>query len=383
MTQLLRALARSLVKLPLELLRLLLLLLLLLLWLIWTLLLFLLWRRWRGDYKPCDRRPCADEIPPHVRRKPDPCLYDQFYLMQQNIPVTWYNPDIFLTELDGTPVDSSQLQGDHTYVVHGRIWDASFEPALAVEVRCYFQDWGFNGPRAPVEFNADGTERVVLLNIAPWGNAVAQFRWTTPGGPGHYCLKVGCYHPDDKNPANNVGQENTDVRGGVPGETLLFPARLMNPFQRPLRVRFTADTYQIPAREWEFPLVTRTRTVGAAAERTRGAQRGEKRGTTFRQWLWGWGNGPTSVVYNYVGREELLQAQREVPAGIPPGWGVTVDGQPLDQAVTLAAGESRDVELALQIPATAQPGEELAFNFNAVAPERGPLGGVTVRIRVR
>src|SRR6476660_5591865 len=40
----------------------------------------------RGD-------PCV-VFPGHVLHKPDPCIYDQFLLMQLNKPVTWDNPDV-------------------------------------------------------------------------------------------------------------------------------------------------------------------------------------------------------------------------------------------------------------------------------------------------
>ncbi len=60
--------------------------------------------------------PCA-EIPEAVGRQPDPCLYSQSFLMQffPGQPVTWDNPDISLTEVDGTPVSSAVLQPGHNY----------------------------------------------------------------------------------------------------------------------------------------------------------------------------------------------------------------------------------------------------------------------------
>jgi hypothetical protein len=384
MTRLLRALLRDLIVLPLELLRILLLFLQLLWKLIISLILFLLGKPWRGRDRPIDPEKCHDTIPPHVRRKPDPCLYSQSYLMQQGIPVSWDNPDIWLTELNGTLVDSSQLQADHTYIINGRIWDASFDPALAVEVRCFFQNWGINGPQIPVETNPDGTARAKLLNISPWGNAIAQFHWTTPAVSGHFCLKVACAHPDDRNPANNVGQENTEVHGGSPGQTITTRVHILNPFQRPARVILTADTYRIPDRKWEFPLQTQRRELGEPPQILSGGDQRRGLGQAIRQWLAGApGGGPRNIRYDYLGRDPLLKAQREAPAAFPPGWGVTIDGSPLRTPLILRPGESRDLEFRVQIPNTAQVGEQWKFNFNATIPERGPLGGVTLRISVQ
>jgi hypothetical protein len=156
---------KALATLPASLLRHFILLLLLLLLLLWRILLLLLGKGWRGNKPP--RESCPDDIPPHVRRKPDPCLYSQAFLLAQGLPVTWDNPDITLTETDGTPVSSSQLQPDHDYLVHGRIWNASFNPALGVEVRCTVRNWGLGGDWLVVQINPDGTEHVELLIIAP------------------------------------------------------------------------------------------------------------------------------------------------------------------------------------------------------------------------
>ena len=41
--------------------------------------------------------------------------------------------------------------------------------------------------------------------------AYATMDWTTPALPGHYCVQVSFAWPDDLNPFNNLGQENTQV----------------------------------------------------------------------------------------------------------------------------------------------------------------------------
>ena len=45
-------------------------------------------------------------IPPKIYRRPDPLIYDQYYLMAQGLAVTWDNPDIQLYDKIGNPVSS-------------------------------------------------------------------------------------------------------------------------------------------------------------------------------------------------------------------------------------------------------------------------------------
>lgn len=136
---LLRHMAQMLMALPTEvaaaiwrLILILLLLLLMLLRFLWEMI-----EKARGgeNQEPMVPNHCC-EVPPHIKRKPDPCLYDQFYLMAQGLSVTWDNPDIWLTLPDGTPVESGKLQPGTDYLVNARIHDASFDPALGTEVRC-------------------------------------------------------------------------------------------------------------------------------------------------------------------------------------------------------------------------------------------------------
>jgi hypothetical protein len=264
--------------------------------------------------------------------------------------------------------------------VNGRIWDASFDPALGVEVRCSFQHWGFNAPPTPVQLNQDGTETVILLNVPPWGNRVAPFRWRTPLIAGHYCLKVACFHPDDRNTANNVGQENTDILEGGAGERLATFANIQNPLKHPIQVWLTTDTYVIDNRKWEFPLKEQTWELGLAPFDVRPRQGISGR---FRRWAYGKEtSAPQLVRYDYIGKDKLLSAQRAIPAGIPVGWTVTVDGDEGGRVIKLGPNEARRVELSITPPPTAQRGDTVSVNFNAVVQDGGPLGGVTVRIKV-
>jgi hypothetical protein len=74
--------------------------------------------------------------------------------------------------------------------------------------------------------------------------AFASWSWTTPSTPGHYCLQVLLDPVDDLNPANNLGQENTDVVAAQsPAE---FKFTLRNNSLQAHRYRLELDAYQIP-----------------------------------------------------------------------------------------------------------------------------------------
>lgn len=307
--------------------------------------------------------PCA-EVPEAVDRRPDPCLYSQAFLLQffPGQPVTWDNPDITLTELDGTPVDSGSLQPAHDYVVHARIWDASFSPALGTLVRCSFHGFGFGAlPNQPVETNPDGTPRVVVLHIPPWQNATADFRWRTPDAAGHFCLLVECSHPADANGWNNLGQENTVIRRGRAGGTVVVDALIANAARDGAqRVRFATDTYEVPRSEVELRLVR-----GAAAAGRDAA--GELRFA---------GRPGRPVRYAYEGRDALMATNASASRPVPDGWRVGLAGETIE----LAPGETRTIPVTIEIPADAAPGP-IAFNITSV-PDRGAPGGITIRIHV-
>src|SRR6184192_1603590 len=91
-----------------------------------------------GEREERPRSRCT-KVPEPIKRKPDPCLYSQPYLRSLGLAVQWNNPDIWLTDHSGALVDPTQLQRDTDYVVNVRIWNASFDPALATEVRCEYR----------------------------------------------------------------------------------------------------------------------------------------------------------------------------------------------------------------------------------------------------
>ena len=75
--------------------------------------------------------------------------------------------------------------------------------------------------------------------------AFARVPWHTPKVPGHYCLQVELLWTDDENPANNMGQHNTDVEPfNSPDAEFTFAVR--NDRGRPRLLHMETDSYQIP-----------------------------------------------------------------------------------------------------------------------------------------
>jgi len=148
--------------------------------------------------------PCVS-FPGHLIRKPDPCIYSQFLLMQLNQPVTWDNPDVRIL-LGGVEQNTYNLTAGTEYRLEITVHNSSRDkPAdgTAVHVR-----W--------IEFGAGGQTRhpiaTLSANVPIWpGTAVVTASWRTPETPGHYCIEVELAHPDDGNPANNRGWNNTQV----------------------------------------------------------------------------------------------------------------------------------------------------------------------------
>lgn len=333
------------------------------------------------------RKHCC-EVPPHIKRKPDPCLYSQFYLMAQGLSVTWDNPDIWITLPDGTPVDSHALQPSTNYLVHVRIHDASFDPSLGTEVRCFYRPYSFNSPdRVPIEVLPDGTERVVVLHIAPWQSEVAVFHWTTPPDPNqHWCLQAECRHPDDKNPNNNLGQENTDVLGGTSGSQVTTGARLFNPTNRTMRARVTIDQYAIINGEVRLQLDTRVRHLRRKRplETVRNLMLTVDGQGKLRSYA---SSGPVMTSYVYRGFEQLRRGNQRGVMPLDPAWQATVNGQPVDPAghveIELAPRASVDVPISFTVPVVipllAQPQQ---FNIVATSDRGRLLGGLTIRVEV-
>lgn len=210
-------------------------------WLVWLLCsLFRLCRLVCRDRK----QPGTPNVPPWAYRQPDPLIYSQQYLQAQGLAVTWNNPDIHLESpaAPGVPVNSHDLQPDTDYLVIARVWNGSTTaPAPGLPVHVSFLEFGIGTTRHDV-----GQTAVDLpVKGAAGCPAFATVDWHTPATPGHFCLQVQLIWDDDANPANNMGQHNTDVKPlNSPHAAFDFPLR--NATETALLLRLQADSYDIP-----------------------------------------------------------------------------------------------------------------------------------------
>ncbi len=378
-------------------------------WLAWLLRLL----RRRRDDEGYEKIDCF-EIPPDVNRRPDPCLYSQTFLAAQGIAVTWDNPDIRITTPTGDPAPSPVLEANTDYLVVGTIHNASFDAAIGVSVRCFVRPWGFDfSQRTPVEVDAAGDPAERVVHIGPWGQALATFTWRTPNvAEGHYCLTVECAHPADREPNNNVGQENTDVRRSAAAAAQRFTVPFFNRRERVREFIIRADEYQIPEGRVELELEhipgsrgidddrkralmtasglpppdrtgnePREEEIRRAIERDaiRGArirlsseERRQRRGRGYR-------------VFGYRGRSALMADNRLDGFPLANGWTLTFPGlteHPAGWRVAIPPGTTRDIEVVVEVPADAAAGDAKAINLTAMDPLGGVVGGVTIYLEV-
>jgi hypothetical protein len=290
--------------------------------------------------------PCMP-VPPSVYRRPDPTIYSQTWLMSQGVAVTWDNPDIHI-ELPGppgppgqpqpgTPVPSSDLAKDTDYEIVATIWNGSnTAPAVNLPVRFSYLDFGIGGVNVPL-----GWAKVNLpVNGAPGHPATVRHPWHTPATPGHYCIQVEPTWPDDANPANNLGQENTQVKAlNSPHAAFTFPVR--NEDERAQTLRLEVDAYElatIPCDD-DTPAETTTMT-------------------------------PAEIERH---RRDALERHGPRAARLPADWRVTVE--PME--VELEPGATHDVTVDVTAPA-GFAGRK-AINVNALD-ARHLVGGVTLYV---
>ena len=206
-------------------------------------------RRLCRDFRKSDRerRRSHDRCVPinePAYKRPDPLIYAQFYLMSLGLGVTWDNPDIQLYSTSGVPVASHALKQDTEYDIVARIWNGSTEaPVVSLPVHFSYLSFGVQTISTPI------ASTFVDLGVkgGPGCPTFGKVRWRTPAMPGHYCIQVLLQWLDDLNPANNLGQENTDV--GIVHSPANFTFTLRNPTHERLEYRFETDAYRIPPRD--------------------------------------------------------------------------------------------------------------------------------------
>lgn len=190
--------------------------------------------------KPRSR--CKNEIdlPPDVHKRADPMIYSQFWLKSMGLAVTWNNPDIQLYKAN-VPVSSDLLEKDTEYEVRVRVWNNSYDapaPGLAVHLTYFGFGAGPSGTylgKKIIDLGAKGTSQCP---------AFASFIWKTPKTAGHYCLRARLDWPDDANPNNNLGQENTNV--GKMQSPAFFEFRAKNNASVRRRFMYEVDDYKLP-----------------------------------------------------------------------------------------------------------------------------------------
>lgn len=333
------------------------------------------------------KKDICGNIPPHIRRKPNPCIYSQFYRMSQGLSVTWNNPDIEIFLPNGVPVDSSNLTADTDYILKARISNSSFDPALATAVRCYYRPWSFNSPdKIPIETLANGTERVIHLDILPWGSEIAEFNWRTPNvDSAHFCIQVECFHPDDANPDNNIGQENTDVYKATQNQTISTKALLHNVENRERTFTFMADAYQIQGEGVDlklvtkkFPLIKKAPFKGLKNYLITFSQKDKRLTTRANQ-------GPFYTYYRYEGWDKFKARHKRGNFPIPDNWELTIDGQNAiaeTKTLKLQGGERKEVEIIVKVSPTHQVGDTVPINILAIAPSGKIAGGLSLIVNV-
>lgn len=374
-------------------------------------------------------------LPEEVVRRPDPCLYSQSYLQAKGLPVTWDNPDIWLAPAanpNAIEPDSYHLEADTDYIVNVRVHNAATDLALGVQVRMLFRHWSINAPDfAPVQRDSAGNEVFRHVDVDPMGSTITQFLWHTPALPpgeaAHYCLQARLWHPMDVNPANNVGQENTNVYAANPGhvdpgEIVKVEIPLHNPARAAQHFRFEASLYAIDATPGHqltlrtnrgfvrMPLSARIanlvptlhpKTVdGSFPPRPqpdddvlqRAAAPRPPRGDGLLAAVERFRLGRFEIQLRrrlkvvktkYVGFEAVRAASRDQARPLPRAMTIAVDGAPVAAGVVINAGEMRPLKFEIKVPDDAPPAARFPLNLLARAADGSLAGGVTLLLEVK
>jgi hypothetical protein len=304
------------------------------------------WRALREHRWPRDKRGCCVDVPASVYRRPDPLLYSQSFLMKQGIGVTWDNPDIQLFDKT-TAVSSAAIEANKEYNVVVRIWNNSYDaPAVGLGVSLSFLSFGIGQSSTFVD------KTLVDLGVKGSGQcpAFATFKWKTPEAEGHYCLQATLQWPDDANPDNNVGQENTNVKKLQSPAVFTFPVANQAGIARQFELK--PDTYHLrPAR----PCTTEDAYVPARGKQFSRLEESKHRWTTIR-------------------REQAYEL-----FAVPDNWSVTIEPSRFE----LGPREEIMVTVSAE-PRTAGFTGRQSININAFATDnhvnRELVGGVTLHV---
>lgn len=297
----------------------------------------------RGFHRP-PRDGCCVQMPPNIHVRPDPMIYDQYYLMSQGLAVTWDNPDIQLYDMVGQPVSGDGLVPNEKYQVVVRCWNNSYAaPAAGLLVKLSFLSFGIGITSTPVS----ATTTNLGVKASTQCPAYANFVWLTPATPGHYCLQATLVWPDDANPNNNLGQKNTQVGALHSPAEFLIPVH--NQATVPRLFEIEADMYKLP----ELPSCT---------EQPGPRERQDRYTESLARW------------------KAALQAQAFGMFPVSPTWRVTIS----PNQFKLEPNESRSITVSIEPTAGPFVGTQ-TFNIRGfAAPPEGPrmlVGGVTLNIQ--
>ena len=345
-------------------------------------------RRRGGRTVPC--LPTSKEI----HRKPDPLIYSQSYLMNLGMAVTWDNPDIVLSK-GGVPADSHNLEADANYDLAITVHNGSNEaPAIGLKVHAYFRNWGTGGPNITIG------HRTIDLPVrgSPNEPAIVNMPWHTPATPGHYCIMVELDHVDDLNPANNIGQENTNIRqvSSNPGAevSMAIPIWHQLPGERTLRIETTG--YKLPDQPLYPPL---PKDLAARFERANARLRKEKQLNLESIIKLGQMRGQVPL-HNWTAYRIIQPSRPGYPTFAEQygkGWlpNIIETNSPANHPtpttwlpelsnteVTLSPEEETTIEFKVQVPEDAPPGTKQRFQVNAFDDQTGLVGGVELIVKV-
>jgi hypothetical protein len=297
----------------------------------------------RNCFRQKPRDGCCVKLPASVYKRPDPLIYDQYYLMAQGLAVTWDNPDIQLEDANGNAVAADSLSANTDYRVAVRVWNNSYDaPAVGLPVYLSYLSFGIGITSTPIAVN------VVSLGVKGSNHCpvITHFVWRTPAIPGHYCLQALLVWSDDANPFNNLGQKNTQV--GKAQSPAAFTIDVHNQAAVQRRFEIEADMYQLP--------------LLPPCDDTRAPSRAEGRYAESKaRW------------------EAVLRTQAYGLFPVRPTWSVAITPSAFD----LGPNASLSVSVSIE-PVGGNLGAMQPFNihgFAAVAGrERALVGGVTLYV---
>lgn len=313
--------------------------------------------------------------------------------MKLSQPVTWDNPDVKI------------LRGGIEQYTYDLVANTDYE--LEITVHNASRDKPANGTIVDVrwiEFGAGSQIRHAIANlpanIPVWpATSKVHTTWRTPATPGHYCLEIELSHPNDGNPANNRGWNNTQVKSAQ--SQVETPIRIFNQLQHGGETAATSRP-----RRW-LELITGWGGGGLAV----GIVAAFAYYDRLPWWgvlFWSVAGYLAGLLAGYAIRGEPPRGQKprevdptQVPAGLveldvdsyrfddhkgkdadlgnmfaprPPAWPAKVE----PATFHFAAGETfRDVRLIVDAPD--QAGATDVFNVNA-RQGNAPIGGVTVTV---